>query len=53
MATRTRIRGILSKESSFSEDKEAKRLSPMAPAPGIQEGKGFWFFFSKKNLFLP
>jgi hypothetical protein len=35
-------------ESSFSEEKEAKRLFPVCAA---QKGiKVFWFFFSKKNL---
>jgi hypothetical protein len=46
------------KESSFSEEKEAKRLLLLwaggvirpAPRPGVI--KVFWFFFSKKNFLL-
>jgi hypothetical protein len=42
-----------SQESSFSEEKEAKRLSPIAPGPAVRKwGKVFWFFFSKKNRLL-
>jgi hypothetical protein len=40
--------------SSFSEEKEAKRLYPMASHPPWRVrrkvGKVFWFFFSKKNI---
>jgi hypothetical protein len=43
-------------ESSFSEEKEAKRLYPFARAPGdrhaCKRGKVFWFFFSKKNTLI-
>jgi hypothetical protein len=42
--------GILSKDSSFSEEKEAKRL--LSVCGGDRRGKVFWFFFSKKNRFL-
>jgi hypothetical protein len=41
----------MKKESSFSVEKEAKRLS-FAFAPGIHASrrmKVFWFFFSEKN----
>jgi hypothetical protein len=38
------------KDSSFSEEKEAKRLFPYgAERPRAKRGKVFWFFFSKKN----
>jgi hypothetical protein len=43
-------------ESSFSEEKEAKRLHDLMREDPIfphQVGKVFWFFFSKKNRFLP
>jgi hypothetical protein len=44
-------------ESSFSEEKEAKRLSFLCAVPdrsgGRKRKKVFWFFFSKKNRFLP
>jgi len=38
-------------ESSFCEQKEAKKLHPFARRrmPG-KRGKVFWFFFSKKNM---
>jgi hypothetical protein len=36
-------------ESSFSEEKEAKRLSPSGPGG---KGKISWFFFSRKNRSL-
>jgi hypothetical protein len=43
--------------SSFSEEKEAKRLYPLAAVFSggrwVPVGKVFWFFFSKKNFFLP
>jgi hypothetical protein len=44
--------------SSFSEEKEAKRLSFICNPAGAQKIpskmiKVFWFFFSKKNPFLP
>jgi hypothetical protein len=43
-------------ESSFCEQKEAKKLYPLAPGSlrgdGCQWGKVFWFFFSKKNCLL-
>jgi hypothetical protein len=39
------------KDSSFSEEKEAKRLfRPGARAGTSKVGKVFWFFFSKKNV---
>jgi hypothetical protein len=42
------------KDSSFSEEKEEKRLSITAPRivveASAQVGKVFWFFFSKKNV---
>jgi len=48
--------GSVEKESSFSGEKEAKRLYPLAPRLIIKTGpnriKVFWFFFSKKNFFL-
>jgi hypothetical protein len=38
------------KDSSFSEEKEAKRLLRMARRRGCDSGaKVFWFFFLKKN----
>jgi hypothetical protein len=44
------------KDSSFCEQKEAKKLHPLAPASLVgvscQRIKVFWFFFSKKNCFL-
>jgi hypothetical protein len=36
--------------TSFSEEKEAKRLSSDGGRPGLRRTKVFWFFFSKKNL---
>jgi hypothetical protein len=40
--------------SSFSEEKEAKRLFPFVPRfpgrRGAKRMKVFWFFFSKKNI---
>jgi hypothetical protein len=43
-------------ESSFSEEKEAKRLYEFAPRPSVDARckviKVFWFFFSKKNRLL-
>jgi hypothetical protein len=40
-------------ESSFSEEKEAKRLLSAEHCPLQANGtKVFWFFFSKKNAFL-
>jgi hypothetical protein len=46
--------GLLRKDSSFSEEKEAKRLYPLARAPvaphARKRTKVFWFFFSKKNM---
>jgi hypothetical protein len=48
--------GFLGKEeSSFSEEKEAKRLSFICAGgcfERAQRMKVFWFFFSKKNFFL-
>jgi hypothetical protein len=48
------VAGGHGKDSSFSEEKEAKRLSDLAPASpdwrGGKVGKVFWFFFSKKNM---
>jgi hypothetical protein len=48
------VAGGHEEESSFSEEKEAKRLSDLAPAfpdwRGSKVGKVFWFFFSKKNM---
>jgi hypothetical protein len=42
---------VRSKDSSFSEEKEAKRLfRPGARTGASQVGKVFWFFFSKKNI---
>jgi hypothetical protein len=47
----------VSKDSFFSEEKEAKRLYSIAPGSGcLARGKVekvFWFFFSKKNRLLP
>jgi hypothetical protein len=43
-------RKAIKEESSFSEEKEAKRLLPFWP--GRKRGKVFWFFFSKKNYLL-
>jgi hypothetical protein len=44
------------KDSSFSEEKEAKRLHPLARVldarHACQRIKVFWFFFPKKNRFL-
>jgi hypothetical protein len=40
------VLGLGRKESSFSEEKEAKRLSPFAPAPGR---KSFLVLFFKKE----
>jgi hypothetical protein len=46
-------------ESSFSEEKEAKRLLSIGrrvlgcPTPHCEIEKVFWFFFSKKNPFFP
>jgi hypothetical protein len=44
------------KESSFSEEKEAKRLfihcAEADMLAGCEVMKVFWFFFSKKNRFL-
>jgi hypothetical protein len=41
-------------ESSFSEEKEAKRLSPLARVlddrHACKRTEVFWFFFSKKNM---
>jgi hypothetical protein len=40
----------------FSEEKKQKTftsLSRIYPAARAQETKVFWFFFSKKNCFLP
>jgi hypothetical protein len=43
-------------ESSFCEQKEAKKLYDFAPVldrlARAQVGKVFWFFFSKKNCLL-
>jgi hypothetical protein len=43
-------------ESSFSVEKEAKRLSSICAvfwcSGGRKRMKVFWFFFSKKNRFL-
>jgi hypothetical protein len=40
-------------DSSFSEEKEAKRLLPgCRRLVGDSRQKVFWFFFSKKNIFL-
>jgi hypothetical protein len=50
--------GIFSgkEESSFCEQKEAKKLHPFeAEGQGVHAANGikvFWFFFSKKNRFL-
>jgi hypothetical protein len=50
-----RVRAAGKQDSSFSVEKEAKRLSithaerRQAPRKGM---KVFWFFFSKKNAFL-
>jgi hypothetical protein len=42
------------KASSFCEQKEAKKLHPLAPVSpgtgGCKRMKVFWFFFSKKNV---
>jgi hypothetical protein len=44
---------VRKEESSFSEEKEAKRLfRPGARAGAGKVGKVFWFFFSKKNRLL-
>jgi hypothetical protein len=44
------------RKSSFSEEKEAKRLYPFLrsaePEAEIKWIEVFWFFFSKKNRFL-
>jgi hypothetical protein len=44
-------------DSSFSEEKEAKRLYPFTRVPvdwhACKRINVFWFFFSKKNRFLP
>jgi hypothetical protein len=49
------------KDSSFSEEKEAKRLLFSAPRIDRGHGRGvgrapeikvFWFFSSEKNIFL-
>jgi hypothetical protein len=41
-------------ESSFCEQKEAKKLYPLARVPvarhACKRAKVFWFFFSKKNM---
>jgi hypothetical protein len=51
--SKARGAGVRRKDSSFCEQKEAKKLYPLAPAPanrhGRKVGKVFWFFFSKKN----
>ena len=54
----TAVHGIRMAEGEvfFSEEKKQKTFMPLSrvsPAAYAQEIKVFWFFFSKKNCFLP